>query len=153
MKPHWRYLKKLFRNFLLPTMENFQPHKVYSHVHCCTHENTTNLLKYINKKNSIKRQYRNLKPSKQHEKFCGKTMTRNELKDSAQKMKFSIMDFFSKCDKIRRLADLVTFTEDILNGTLHFLCSESYIYWLIWLAGAYLEPYQTSQMEYFCENS
>ena len=84
--------------------------------------------------------------------FVG-TMTRNELKDSAQKMKFSIMDFFSKCDKIRRLADLVTFTEDILNGTLHFLCSESYIYWLIWLAGAYLEPYQTSQMEYFCENS
>ena len=71
MKPHWRYLKKLFRNFLLPTMENFQPHKVYSHVHCCTNENTTNLLKYINKKNSIKRQYRNLKPRKQHEKFCG----------------------------------------------------------------------------------
>ena len=34
-----------------------------------------------------------------------------------QKMKFSIKDFFSKCDQIR------TFTEEILNGKLHFLCS------------------------------
>ena len=33
---------------------------------------------------------------------------------TAQKMKFSIIDFFSKCDKI----DLVTFTEEILS------CSE-----------------------------
>ena len=38
-------------------------------------------------------------------------------------------DFFSKCDEIRRtwsylLKDLVTFTEEILNGKLHFLCSE-----------------------------
>ena len=42
----------------------------------------------------------------------------------AQKMKFSINDFFSKCDQIRRkLQDLVTFTEEILNGKLHFLCS------------------------------
>ena len=31
-------------------------------------------------------------------------------------MKFSIKDFFSKCDQI-------TFTEEILNGKLHFLCS------------------------------
>ena len=35
---------------------------------------------------------------------------------TAQKMKFSVKDFFSKCD-------LVTFTEEILNGKLHFLCS------------------------------
>ena len=42
-------------------------------------------------------------------------------KINAQKMKFSIKDFFSKCDQIRRL---VTFTEEILNGKLHFLCSE-----------------------------
>ena len=35
---------------------------------------------------------------------------------TAKKMKFSIKDFFSKCD-------LVTFTEEILNGKLHFLCS------------------------------
>ena len=32
-------------------------------------------------------------------------------------MKFSIKDFFSKCDQS-------TFTEEILNGKLHFLSSE-----------------------------
>ena len=32
---------------------------------------------------------------------------------TAQKMKFSIKDFFSKCDQIP--ADLVTFTGEILN--------------------------------------
>ena len=41
---------------------------------------------------------------------------------TAQKMKFSIKDFFRKCDQT---ADLVTFTEEILNGKLHFLCSVS----------------------------
>ena len=35
-------------------------------------------------------------------------------------MKFSIEDFFSKCDQI---ADLVTSTEGIYNGKVHFLCS------------------------------
>ena len=41
-------------------------------------------------------------------------------------MKFSIKDFFSKFGQIRRkIADLVTFTEEILNGKLHFLCSEA----------------------------
>ena len=43
-------------------------------------------------------------------------------------MKFSITDFFSNCDQIRRklwpnsqeTADLVTFTEEIRNGKLHF---------------------------------
>ena len=40
-----------------------------------------------------------------------------------KKMKFSITDFFGKYDQIRRIADLVTFTEEILNGKLHFLCS------------------------------
>ena len=35
-------------------------------------------------------------------------------------MKFSNKDFFSKCDHIS------TFTEKILIGKLHFLCSESY---------------------------
>ena len=34
--------------------------------------------------------------------------------NTAQKMKFSIKDFFSKCDQI---------TEEILNGKLQFLCS------------------------------
>ena len=36
---------------------------------------------------------------------------------TAQKMTFSIKDFFKKCD-------LVTFTEEILKGKLHFLCSD-----------------------------
>ena len=35
---------------------------------------------------------------------------------TAQKMKFFIKDFFSKCDQI-------TSTEKILNGKLNFLCS------------------------------
>ena len=35
-------------------------------------------------------------------------------------MKFSIKDFFSKCDQIRRKQDLLTFTEKILNRKLHF---------------------------------
>ena len=43
---------------------------------------------------------------------------------TAQKMKFTIEGFFSKCDQIHR-ANLVTFTEEILNGKFHFLCSES----------------------------
>ena len=42
-------------------------------------------------------------------------------------MKFYIKDFFIKCDQIcsfqQFFADLVTFTEEILNGKLHFLCS------------------------------
>ena len=53
------------------------------------------------------------------------------MKDTTQKMKFSINDFFSKCDqkkvkgKSKKFpANLVTFTEEILNGKLHFLCSE-----------------------------
>ena len=43
---------------------------------------------------------------------------------TAQKMKFSIKDFFSKCVNVTKsAADLVTFTEEILNRKLHFLCS------------------------------
>ena len=39
-------------------------------------------------------------------------------------MKFLIKDFFSKCDQIRReLRICFTFTEEILNRKLHFLCS------------------------------
>ena len=34
-------------------------------------------------------------------------------------MKFSTKDFFSKLDQIRSFI----FTEEILNGKLHFLCS------------------------------
>ena len=35
-------------------------------------------------------------------------------------MKFSITDFFSKCDQIGKTADLVTFTEEILNENFIF---------------------------------
>ena len=41
---------------------------------------------------------------------------------TAQKMKFSIKDFFSKCYQFP--ADLIAFTDEILNGNLHFLCSK-----------------------------
>ena len=41
---------------------------------------------------------------------------------TAQKMKFSIKGFFSKCDQTRRKHS-VTFCEEMLNGKLHFLCS------------------------------
>ena len=42
---------------------------------------------------------------------------------TVQTMKFSIMDFFSKYDQIRRkLRNLVTFAEEILKGKPHFLC-------------------------------
>ena len=44
--------------------------------------------------------------------------------DTAQKIKFSIKDFFTKCDQIRSLqwfpVDLVRFTEEIVNGKLIF---------------------------------
>ena len=44
---------------------------------------------------------------------------------TAQKMKFSNEEFFSKCDQIRsKLRILLKFTEEILNRKLHFLCSE-----------------------------
>ena len=42
---------------------------------------------------------------------------------SAQKIKFYIKDFFSKCGNLEETADLNTFTEKTLNGKLHFLCS------------------------------
>ena len=44
---------------------------------------------------------------------------------TAQKMKLFIKDFFSKCDQTAGdwSGDLVTFTEEILNGKLPFLCS------------------------------
>ena len=50
-----------------------------------------------------------------------KALTISEI-NTGQKMGFSIKDFFSKCDQIRR--KLVTFTAEILNGKNHFLYSE-----------------------------
>ena len=48
------------------------------------------------------------------------------LKDTAQKMKFSIKDFLSKCDP--EAADLVTFTEEILNEKLIFCAVGNILY-------------------------
>ena len=59
--------------------------------------------------------------------------------ETAQKMKFSIKDFFSKCDQIQFPADLVTFTEQILNGKFHFLCRESSTLWNIYVLGFIIE--------------
>ena len=47
-----------------------------------------------------------------------------------KKMKFSIKNFLSKCEQILFPADLVTFTEEILNGKLHFLWSGVH-YWFL----------------------
>ena len=46
-------------------------------------------------------------------------------KDTAQKMKFSMKNFLGKFDQIYRKLELVTFTEEILNGKLHYLCSDN----------------------------
>ena len=43
---------------------------------------------------------------------------------TAQKMKFFIKDFLSKL--LQETADLVTFTEEIFRGKLHFLCNVHY---------------------------
>ena len=40
-------------------------------------------------------------------------------------MKFSVEDFFSKCEFLQFPADLVTFTEEILNEKFHFCAVES----------------------------
>ena len=43
---------------------------------------------------------------------------------NAQKLKFSIEE-----NLLQETADLVTFTGDILNGKLHFLCSDIPLSW------------------------
>ena len=53
---------------------------------------------------------------------------------TAQKMKFSITDFFSKCDmwlNQQETADLVTFAEEILNEKLHFFCAVVYFEFML----------------------
>ena len=43
----------------------------------------------------------------------------------SQKMKFLLKDFFSKnVTESKGTAGLITFTEEILNRKLHFLCSD-----------------------------
>ena len=48
-----------------------------------------------------------------------KSLLMKGVTSTAQKMKFSMKDFFSKCEQIRT-ADLVTFTEEILIRKLQF---------------------------------
>ena len=47
------------------------------------------------------------------------------LPNTAQKMKFSIKDFFSKCEQIRKKLWIFTFTKEIFDGKLEFKCSAS----------------------------
>ena len=43
---------------------------------------------------------------------------------TVQKMRFSVKDFFSKCDQIRSILWMLQLlNEEILNGKLHFLWS------------------------------
>ena len=53
------------------------------------------------------------------------------LSSLEKKMKLSIMDFFSRPDS-QETAHLVTFTEEILNKKLHFLCNIQYYNPVIW---------------------
>ena len=47
-------------------------------------------------------------------------------KYTAQKMKFSIKNFFSKYDQIRSFLRIWSHTEEILNEKLHLFCSGSW---------------------------
>ena len=67
--------------------------------------------------------FRNLMVKEQN--FRNMFMKNSSFNYTAQKMKFSNKNFFSKCDQICRKLDLTAFTEEILNGKLHFLCSAS----------------------------
>ena len=50
---------------------------------------------------------------------------RRKITITAQKMKFSIKDFFSKCEKIHNFMRIWShLLKKILNGKLHFLCSK-----------------------------
>ena len=66
--------------------------------------------------------------------FCFVPQTVNEIgrptpsfmtsSSTALKLKFSIMDLFSKCDQIcRKLRISIKFTGETFNGKLHFMCS------------------------------
>ena len=54
---------------------------------------------------------------------------------TAQKMKFFVKDFFSKCNQIAENCEFFTFTEEILNGKHHFLCIE------LWICQEYLDKH------------
>ena len=57
------------------------------------------------------------------------TINQKMLISAAQKMKFSIKDFFSKCEQTMQFPlDLVTFTEEILYRKLHFFIQYNFYY-------------------------
>ena len=72
------------------------------------------------------------------------------FKGTAQKMKFSIENFFSKCDQVRT-ADLVIFVKEILNGKLHFLGKEAYIFSKVCYPHPWILMKMNSAMEVFME--
>ena len=47
-----------------------------------------------------------------------------QKKRTTQKKKFYIKDFHGKCDQIPSFLRIFTFTGEIINGKLHFLCSD-----------------------------
>ena len=55
---------------------------------------------------------------------------------TAQKIKFPIKDFFSKCDQFRIWSHLLR-NEEILNGKVHFLCGVSVIRTLVMVISQY----------------
>ena len=87
----------------------------------CSLNNLESFIKDYSRKNLIitdtKKFWVTVKPL-----FSNKSKTANTI--TVQKMKFSIEDFFSvRHSSVTNPADLVTFTEKILHGKLHFLCS------------------------------
>ena len=54
-------------------------------------------------------------------------------RNTAQKMKFSIKDFFSKCDQIRR--------KNFSHGKINFLCSEKVGFKLCMLSNLHIATY------------
>ena len=53
------------------------------------------------------------------------TYCRYTISITAQKMKFSANDFFSKCEQIHSFLRIITFTKDTFYGNLRFLCDVS----------------------------
>ena len=74
------------------------------------------------------------------------------LESLHKKMEFSIKDFFSKCDQIRKNGNLVTFTEEILNGRLHFLFNEMNWAKLIYILQDQVFRSQSGNPFLFCYN-
>ena len=101
-------------NFYYSNIEHFDKAISESYIQrgCVAHERQSTVLKI---------QFREIKF------VCQKFRSENLLNvllrsSSAQKMKFSIKEIFSKCSP-RKTVGLIIFTEEILTGKLHFLCS------------------------------